>query len=162
MIHLTMLDTVRRDTDTDRTARRRSAAVAETFAPAPALLDFSRKAAPAMPTSGTGSLADLYGSLVFKADIARRDERDAVLDKLPQPVARLSQTHGVTDLDLLRTIGIVHKASATMGGQPAQCFAGDIGRAIGVTTQRADALLSEAVSSGFIERKPNHYWKTCL
>lgn len=162
MIPTSFLGSPRKDTETDRTTRRRSEAVTDAFARKTTGLDFSRKSAPAMPTSGTGSLADLYGSFAFKSDIARRDERDAVLDKLPQPVARLSQIHGITDLDLLRTIGIVHKACATMGGQPVQVFASDIGRAMSVTSQRADALLSEAVSRGFIERKPNHHWKTRL
>lgn len=162
MIHLTMLDTVRRDTDADRTARRRSAAVTNAFTAAPSVLDFSRKSAPAMPTSGTGSLADLYGSTVFREEITRREERAAQMDRLPAPVQRLAQSHGITDISLLSAIGIVHKASATMGGQPAQCFAGDIGRAIAVTTQRAEAFLDEAAARGFIQRKPNHYWKTLL
>lgn len=149
------------DTDADRTARRRSAAVSGNFSRTPSGLDFNQRA-PAAPSSGMGSLLDLYGSTAFKADIVQRDERNARLDRLPASVQRLATEQGVTDLPMLEAIAIISRACKTMGGNPAQVFSSDVGRVIGVTTQRADEILREAARRGFIEARTNSYWRSRL
>lgn len=161
MIKTDFLGLIRSDTDAARTARRRSAAVATSFTTAPVTLDFSRKSAPAMPTSGTGSLADLYGSAVFREEITRREERAAQMDRLPAPVQRLAQTQGITDIDLLTAISIIHRNCQTMGGE-AVVHCSDIGRAMGITTARAEGLVSEGVRRGFIEARTGSRWRSRL
>ncbi len=164
MIHLGP-NLTRRETEADRTARRRADAVTKMFGGAAGQsgqrLDFSKPSAPAMPTSGTGSLADLYQP-AFRAEVAQREERTARLDKLPQAVQRLATEQGVTDLHMLEAVAIIFRASKALGGNPAQCWASDIGRTIGVTTQRADEILREAVQRGFIELRANSYWRCKL
>lgn len=160
MIHLGP-DLTRRETEADRTARRRADAVTKMFGGTAGQsgqrLDYSKPGAPAMPTSGTGSLADLYQP-AFRAEIAQRDERAARLDKLPQAVQRLSTEHGVTSIELLEVVAAVHRKSAVMGGQKAQLFASDLGRALGIPSAKADALLTEATQKGFIASFPGSYW----
>lgn len=164
MIPVGFQNLTRRDTEADRSARRRAAAAFDLFGgPASqngAGINFSKPSAPAMPTSGTGSLADLYQP-AFRAEVAQRDERAARLDKLPQAVQRLSTEQGVTDLPMLEAVAIVSRACKTMGGQ-AQVFSSDVGRAIGVSTQRADEILREAAQRGFIEPRANSYWRCKL
>lgn len=153
------------DTPRDHEARQRAAATATTFGnrnQCGPRIDFSAKSGPAAPSSGmNGSILDLYGSTAFKADIARRDERSARPDALPQAVQRLSTEQGVTDLDLLQTVAIIHRNCKTMNG-PAQVFPDQIGKAIGVTTQRAEELTRDAAQRGFIEARPNCYWRCKL
>lgn len=153
------------DTPHDRASRRRAAATIDLFG-GPASthgqrLDFNTKAAPAAPSSGMGvSFADAYAPS-WKAETAQRDERAARLDKLPLGVQRLATEQGVTCLPTLETVAIISRACKTMGGQ-AQCFSSDIGRAIGVSTQRADEILREAIQRGFIEPRANSYWRCKL
>lgn len=162
MIPTSFLGNERRDTDADRIARRRSAAVSGNFSRTSTGLDFNKRA-PAAPSSGmNGSFLDLYGSTAFKAEISQRDERSARLDRLPASVQRLATEQGVTDLPMLEAVAIIARASATMGGNPAQVFSSDVGRAIGVTTQRADEILREAARRGFIEARTNSYWRSRL
>lgn len=154
----------RRDTEADCSARRRADAVTKMFGGAAGQsgqrLDFSKPSAPAMLTTGTGSLADLYQP-AFRAEIAQRDERAARLDKLPPAVQRLATEQGVTHLPMLEAVAIISRACKAMGGQ-AQCFVSDIGRSIGVTTQRVDEILREAAQRGFIEPRANSYWRCKL
>lgn len=154
----------RRETEADRAARRRAAAAFDLFGgpvgQSGQRLDFSKPSAPAMPTSGTGSLADLYQP-AFRAEMAERDERDARMDRLPAAVQKLATEHGVTDLPMLEAVAIISRACKTMGGQ-AQCFSSDIGRALGVSSQRADEILREAAQRGFIEPRANSYWRCKL
>lgn len=114
MIHLGP-NLTRRETEADRTARRRADAVTKMFGGAAGQsgqrLDFSKPSAPAMPTSGTGSLADLYQP-AFRAEIAQRDERDARMDRLPAAVQKLATEQGVTSIELLETVAAVHRKSA--------------------------------------------------
>lgn len=163
MIHLGPSLT-RRETEADRSARRRAAAAFDLFGgPASqngAGINFSKPSAPAMPTSGTGSLADLCQP-AFRAEIVQRDERYARMDRLPAAVQKLA-TEGVTDLHTLEAIAVISRACATMGGNPAQCWASDIGKAIGVTTQRAEEILREAAQRGFIEPRAGNYWRCKL
>lgn len=155
----------RRETEEDRTARRRAAATATTFGnrnQSGPRIDFNAKGAPAA-SSGMGvSFADAYGSTAFKADIVRRDERDAVVDRLPAVVAKLVQTHGVTDIQLLQVVGAVHRKSTVMGHQAVQVFPDEIGREIGATRERAEALMEEAVRRGFVASLPRSYWVSKL
>lgn len=151
------------DTPRDRASRRRAAATIDLFG-GPASthgqrLDFNGKAAPAAPSSGMGvSFADAYAPS-WKA--AQRDERAARLDKLPPAVQRLATEQGVTDLPMLEVVAIISRACKTMGGL-AQVFSSDVGRSIGVTTQRADEILREATQRGFIEPRANSYWRCKL
>jgi predicted transcriptional regulator len=48
-----------------------------------------------------------------------------------------------------------------MGGQ-AQVLSSDVGRAIGVSTQRADEILREAIQRGFIEPRAHASWRCKL
>ncbi|RDJ21992.1 hypothetical protein DWF00_27110 [Bosea caraganae] len=164
MIHLGP-NLTRRDTDETRASRRRAAAVATTFGDrnqkGPAL-DFNAKASPAAPSSGMGvSFADAYAPS-WKAEMAERDERAARLDKLPPAVQRLATEQGMTELPMLEVIAIISRACKTMGGNPAQCWASDIGRAIGVSTQKTEEILREAAQRGFIEPRANSYWRSKL
>lgn len=148
------------DNDADRTARRRSASVASNFARTPTGLDFNQRA-PAAPSSGMGSWLDLYGSTAFKAEISQRDERAAQMDRLPAPVQRLARSEGITDLDLLTAISIVHRNCQTMGGE-AVVHCSDIGRAMGITTAHAESLTAEGVRRGFIEARTGSRWRSRL
>ncbi|WP_353182458.1 hypothetical protein [Bosea sp. (in: a-proteobacteria)] len=155
------------DTPRDRASRRCAAATIDLFG-GPASthgqrLDFNAKAAPAaVPSSGMGgSSLDLYGAAVFRAEIAQRDERAARLDKLPAAVQRLATEQGVTDLPMLEAVAIISRACKTMGGQ-AQVFSSDVGRTIGVSTQKTDEILREAAQRGFIEPRANSYWRCKL
>jgi len=165
MIPTGFLNLTRHDTETDRSARRRAAATTALFGGAASQsgqkLDFSKSGAPAMPTSGTGSLADLYQP-AFRAEITQRAERAARLDMLPPAVQRLATEQGVTDLPMLEAVTVISRACKAMGGNPAQCWASDIGRIIGVSTQRADEILREAAQRGFIEPRANSYWRCKL
>lgn len=164
MIHLGP-NLIRRETEADRSARRRAAAAFDLFGgPASqngAGINFSKPSAPAMPTTGTGSLADLYQP-AFRSEIALRDERAARMDRLPAAVQKLATEQGVTDLPMLEAVAVISRACTTMGGNPAQCFASDIGKAIGVTTQRAEEILREAAQRGFVEPRAGNYWRCKL
>ncbi len=128
---------------------------------APSGLDFNKRA-PAAPSSGmNGSFLDLYGSTAFKADIVKRDERAAQMDRLPAPVQRLAQTQGITDIDLLTAISIIHRNCQTMGGE-AVVYCSDIGRAMGITTAHAESLAAEGVRKGFIEARTGSRWRSRL
>ena len=164
MIHLGP-NLPRRETEADRSARRRAAAAFELFG-GPAGhngsgINFNAKSAPAMPTSGTGSLADLYQP-AFRSEIALRDERAARMDRLPAAVQKLATEQGETDLPTLEALALIQRASKTMGGNPAQCFSSDIGKAIGVTTQRAEEILGSLAERGFIEPRAGSYWRCKL
>ncbi len=163
MIHLGP-NLIRRETEADRSARCRADAVTKMFGGAAGQsgqrLDFSKSCAPAMPTNGTGSLADLYQP-AFRAEIAQRDERAARMDRLPVAVQKLA-TEGETDLPTLEAVAIIHRMSKTMGGNPVQVFSADVGRAISVTTQRAEEILRSAAQRGWIEARPNHYFRDRL
>jgi len=159
MIPTSFLGNERRDTDADRTARRRSAAVSSSFTAAPSGLDFNQRG-PAAPSSGMGSFLDCYGSTRFKEDIVKREERDARLDRLPAGVQRRAAEQGVTDLTMLEATACVVRACKTMGGNPAQVFSSDVGRALGITTAQAEEALREASRRGFIEPRPNSYWRS--
>lgn len=148
------------DTQRDREARRRSAAVSSSFTAAPSGLDFNKRA-PAAPSSGmNGSFLDLYGSTAFKADIVKREERDARVDRLPAGVQRRAAEQGVTDLTMLEATACVVRACKAMGGNPAQVFSSDVGRALGITTAQAEEALREASRRGFIEPRLNSYWRS--
>ncbi|BCB17931.1 hypothetical protein [Bosea sp. ANAM02] len=165
MIPTGFLNLTPHDTGTDRSARRRAAATTALFGGAASQsgqkFDFSKSGAPAMPTSGTGSLADLYQP-AFRSEIALRDKRAARMDRLPAAVRKLASDQGVTDLPVLEVVAVICRACTTMGGNPAQCFASDIGKAIGVTTQRAEEILREAAQRGFIEPRAGNYWRCKL
>jgi hypothetical protein len=154
------------DTPRDREARRRSAATVNLFGGPVSThglgLDFNAKGAPAAPSSGMGgSVMDLYGSTVVSADIVKREELAARMDRLPAVVAKLATEQGVTDLPMLEAVAVIHRNCKTMNG-PAQVFASDIGKAIGVSTQRAEELTRKAAQLRFIEERANHYWRTKL
>lgn len=152
------------DTPRDRASRRRTAATIDLFG-GPASthgrrLDFNAPAATAARSSGMGvSFADAYAPS-WKAEMAQRDEHAARIDKLPQAVQRLSTEQGVTDLSLLETVAAVHRKSAAMGGQKVQLFASDLGRALGIPSANAEALLTEATKKGFIASFPGSYWSS--
>jgi hypothetical protein len=155
----------RRDTPRDSEARQRAAAAVNLFGgpagPNGLSLNFNAKGAPAPSSNMNGSSLDLYGSTSFKADIIKRDERDARMDRLPAAVQELATEQGVTDLLMLEAVAIISRACNAMGGQ-AQCFSSDIGRAIGISTQQADEILREAAQRGFVEPRANAYWRCKL
>ncbi|WID98149.1 hypothetical protein QO058_07875 [Bosea vestrisii] len=152
------------DTQHTRDERRRAAAAATAFGNrnhSGPLMDFSAKTAPAAPSSGMGvSFADAYAPS-WKAEQAEKDARAARLDALPQVVQKLATEAGVTDLPMLEAVAIIHRASKAMNG-PAQVFESDIGRSLGITTQRAEELTRKAAQLGFIEPLANSYWRCKL
>ena len=144
------------DTHDHREERHRAAGAAEAFGSRNArgpMIDFSKSGPAAAPSSGMGGSAlDIYAP-PFRAEMVQRDERAAKMDRLPVKVQRLAQEQGITDLDLLTVIGAVVAKNAVMGADAkVQLFASDLGRAISITSQKADALLAEAAQRGFIER----------
>jgi len=149
------------DTADHREERRRAAGAAEAFgsrnARAP-MVDFSKSGPAAAPSSGMGgSLWDAY-TPSFRAEMVQRDERAAKMDRLPAKVQRLASELGITDVELLTVIGAVVAKNAVMGADAkVQLFASDLGRAIGVTSQKAEALLADAAQRGFIERFGGDY-----
>lgn len=153
----------RRETEADRSARRRAAAAFDLFG-GPAGqnghgINFNAETAPAAPSSNMGgSVLDLYGSTSFKADLVRRDERDARMDRLPAVVQKLATEQGVTSIELLEIVGAIHRKSAVMGGQKVQLFASDLGRALNIPANKAEALLTEATQKGFVTSFPGSYW----
>lgn len=162
MIHLGP-NLTRRENEADRSARRRAEAVTKMFG-GPASthgqrFDFSNPSAPAMPTSGTGSLADLYQP-AFRAEIVKRDELARRMDRLPPKVQQLSQTCGL-DIDALEVVGIVVRDCAILGGQ-ARVFPADVGRALGISTQKVEAIIADAVARKLIEARPGHQFRSKL
>lgn len=164
MIPTDFKNLTRRDTSRDREARRRAAAAVNLFG-GPAGqngvgLNFNAMGAPA-PSSDMGvSFADAYAP-PWKAEQAEKDARAARLDKLPVAVAKLATEQGVTDIQLLEIVAIVERGNKIMNG-PVQAHRGDIARAIGVTADKAEALMTEAARRGFIEPRANSYWRCKL
>jgi len=139
----------------DREAARKSEA-AKSFLGGPAsthgrVVNFNAGGSAPAKTSGLGSTLDLYEGVSRSEEEVRRAEIEERMGRLPVRVQRLATDQGVTDLNLLQVVGAVVAKSDTWGGQKVQLFASDIGRALGVSTQKADALLDEAVRRGFIE-----------
>lgn len=150
-----------RDTDQHREERRRGANAAQAFGSRHTrgpLIDFGTSGPAAAPSSGMGgSIMDAYAPS-FRAEMLERDERAAKMDRLPVKVQRLAQEQGITDLDLLTVVGAVVAKSAVMGAEAkVQLFGSDLGRAMGVTSDQAEALLNEAARRGFIERFGDNY-----
>jgi hypothetical protein len=141
--------------------RRRAASAAEAFGSRNArgpMIDFGASGPAAAPSSGMGgSIMDAYAPS-FRAEMLKRDERAAKVDRLPVKVQRLAQEQGITDLDLLTVVGAVVAKNSVMGAEAkVQIFGSDLGRAMGVTSDQADALLNEAARRGFIERFGDNY-----
>lgn len=150
------------DNQSSHEQRRRFAEVVDVMA-ATNMSFREKSASPAAvaPPSGMSSTMDFYGSASFKADIVKREEIAQRVDRLPAPVQKLATEQGVTDLPTLEVVAAVYRACKTMGGQ-AQCFSSDLGRAAGVTTQRAEEILRDAVKRGWVEERSNSYWRTDL
>lgn len=160
MIKTDFLNLAPHDSAHDRQARQRAADVFHEVGTRNSrgpLIDFGMPSAPAAKPSGMSSIMDL-DTPSYRAEMAVRDERAAKMDRLPAKVQRLSQELGITDLGLLQTIGAVVAKNAVMGADAkVQLFASDLGRAVGITSQRADALLDDAARRGFIERFAGNY-----
>jgi hypothetical protein len=109
---------------------------------------------------------DLYQGMTRSDAEVRRAEREERMGRLPIRVQRLATDQGVTDLELLQVVGAVVAKSDTWGGNRVQLFASDIARSLGVSTQRADALLDEAVRRGFVEAYSRSigggYFRPCI
>lgn len=148
------------DTTRDRETRQRAAEATQLFGgPASShgeRLDFSAKAAPAALSSGAGT--SFVQEPAWKAEMADRDARAARLDKLPAAVQRLASAEGITSVELLETIAIIHRAAKIMSGE-AQVHPADVGRSIGVPTVKAEALLAEAVAKGWVEARSGARWR---
>lgn len=149
------------DSQCDQEARRRAAEAAHEVGTRNSrgpLIDFAKPGLPASKSSGMGGSAlDLYAPSL-RADMVMRDHRAAKMDRLPVKVQRLAQEQGITDLDFLTVIGAVVAKNAVMGADAkVQLFASDLGRAIGITSQKADALLDDAARRGWIERFAGNY-----
>ena len=76
-------------------------------------------------------------------------------DALPMKIQVAAQAKGIArskdSLDMLTVAGMIHRSSERFsGGEKAYVDASDVGRAIGVTTQRAAALMDEAARLGFV------------
>jgi hypothetical protein len=145
-------------TEAEQTQRRRSEVAAQAAPsrrsdPRGHFLDFNDTAAPApaQARNTTGGVMDCYGGVTRSDAEVRRAEREERMSRLPIRVQRLATDQGVTDLDLLHVVGAVVAKSDNYGGARVQLFASDIARSLGVSTQRADALLDEAIQRGFVE-----------
>jgi hypothetical protein len=107
--------------------------------------------APVKARNTTGGVMDLYQGITRSDDEVRRSEIEERMGRLPVRVQRLATDQGITDIELLQVIGAVVANSNRYGGERVQLFSSDLARALGVSTQKADALLDEAVRRGFIE-----------
>lgn len=144
---------IRKTTPASGTTRQRTVAPANAFADRNqrSFLDFDDKSGSAAQSSGmNGSALDLYAPS-WKADQAQKDANAARADKLMPAVRQLAQTHGL-DLEALEVINIAHRNARIMGGE-AQVWAGDAGRAVGICTQKAEAILADAVRRGLLEER---------
>jgi hypothetical protein len=160
-------------TEAERTQRRRSEVAAQAAPsrrsdPRGHFLNFNDTAtsAPAKARNTTGGVMDCYGGVTRSDAEVRRAEREERMSRLPIRVQRLATDQGVTDLDLLHVVGAVVAKSDTWGGNRVQLFSSDLGRTLGISTQKADALLDEAVRRGFIEAYSRSigggYFRPCI
>lgn len=153
MIHIGLNPARRADTGEDRRARKAApVAPANAFADRNArpLIGFSDKSGSAAQSSGMASTLDLYAPS-WKADQAQKDANASRADKLLPAVRALAQSHGL-DLEALEVINIVHRNAKIMGGE-AQVWASDAGQAVGISTQRTEAILADAVRRGLLEER---------
>jgi hypothetical protein len=107
--------------------------------------------APARTTPGGTTTMSFYDS-VSRSETAKQGETHDRLAKLPKAIQNVAQAQGVTDLALLEIAGAIHRKSEVYGGERVQVFASDMAKATGLTTQRAEQLIDEAVRRGLIER----------
>ena len=115
------------------------------------LLDFDDKSGSAAASSNmNGSALDLYAPSL-KAEQAQKDASAARAEKLVPAVRALAQSHGL-DLEALEVINVVVRNTTIMGGE-ATVYASDAGRAVGISTQRAEAVIADAVRRGLLEER---------
>lgn len=151
MIHIGLNPVRRADTGEDhRTRKAAPVAPADAFADRNQrpFLNFDDKSGSAAQSSGmNGSALDLYGP-AWKTEQAQKDARAARADKLMPVVRQLARSHGL-DIEALEVLNIVYRNAKIMGGE-AQVWASDAGRTVGISTQKAEAILADAVRRGLL------------
>ena len=144
---------IRKTAPVSATTRQRAVVPANAFADRNQRphLDFDDKSGSAAQSSGmNGSALDLYAPS-WKADQAKKDDNAARAEKLMPAVRALAQSHGL-DLEALEVINSVVRNATIMGGE-ATVYASAAGRAVGISTQRAEAAIPDAVRCGLLEER---------
>jgi hypothetical protein len=155
MIRTDFLNLPAKDTPEAREARKK-AAEARTLFGGPASdygsgLDFTKATGPAK-TSGMGmSTLDIYAP-VQRADEAKRAETEAQMEKLPASIAALPKKHPGLALDALEALASIQRSYAVRGEQPVPVHRGDLARNIGVSVERAEAIINDLQARNLIQR----------
>jgi hypothetical protein len=149
MIPTSFLNLPVHDTSSDREKRQRAEQVRGLFG-GPAStnglgLNFSRNGAPARTSSAGTDLID-FGTMRRSEEEVRREEIARRMDRLPRKVQNLTQSHGINDIELLEVVAAVTRRSDQLSGERVQVFFSDTARALGISAQRAEFLLDQAVS----------------
>lgn len=142
------------------TTRQRTVSPANAFADRNQrpLLDFDTKSGPSAQSSNmNGSALDLYVPS-WKSEQAQMDANASRAEKLMPAVRALAQSHGL-DIEALEVLNIVARNCAILGGE-AQVWPSDAGRSVGVSTQRAEAIIADAVSRGLLEARGGHRFRS--
>ncbi|WP_029031017.1 hypothetical protein [Salinarimonas rosea] len=153
MIPTSFIDLPAQDTPKDREMRQRAAEATKLFGGSARVsgrgLDFSQPSAGTVRPSGMASTLDLYGEVVPHA-AAQRAEAERRLDAIPADIRELSR-RGL-DLSDLEAVVVLRRDYRAGGEQPIPVQRGALGRAIGVSADRAEAIIDRLTQAGVLRR----------